>query len=54
MQLTTPDLDGPMIAIVSGGTQGLGEAVARRLVADGAAGLVLAGRSVDRGETLGP
>ena len=41
-----------MITIINGGTQGLGEAVARRLVDDGAAGLVLAGRSVDRGEAL--
>lgn len=41
-----------MITIINGGTQGLGEAVARRLLADGADGLVLAGRSVDRGEAL--
>ena len=41
-----------MISIVSGGTQGLGEAVARKLVADGATGLVLAGRSAGRGDTL--
>jgi NAD(P)-dependent dehydrogenase (short-subunit alcohol dehydrogenase family) len=41
-----------MITIINGGTQGLGEAVARRLVADGAEGLVLAGRSVDRGAEL--
>ncbi len=40
------------ITIVNGGTQGLGEAVARKLTADGAAGLVLAGRSVDRGRAL--
>lgn len=52
MQLTTPDFDRPMIAIISGGTQGLGEAVARKLAADGAAGLVLAGRSQDRGRAL--
>ncbi|MDH3301659.1 MAG: SDR family oxidoreductase [Acidimicrobiia bacterium] len=53
MQLTTPDFDPqPMITIISGGTQGVGEAVARRLVADGAAGLVLAGRSPDRGQAL--
>lgn len=42
-----------MITIVSGGTQGLGEAVARRLVATGfTTGIVLTGRSVDRGEAL--
>lgn len=40
------------VTIINGGTQGLGEAVARRLVADGATGLVLAGRSVDRGTAL--
>lgn len=52
MQLTTPEFDRPMVAIISGGTQGLGEAVARKLTADGAAGLVLAGRSPDRGRAL--
>jgi NAD(P)-dependent dehydrogenase (short-subunit alcohol dehydrogenase family) len=42
-----------MITIINGGTQGLGEAVARRLVATGfTTGLVLVGRSVDRGEAL--
>ncbi|MGB3733939.1 MAG: SDR family oxidoreductase [Ilumatobacter sp.] len=41
-----------MITIVNGGTQGLGEAVARKLVADGATGLVLTGRSVARGNAL--
>ena len=41
-----------MITIISGGTQGLGEAVARKLVAGGATGLVLAGRSTARGEAL--
>jgi NAD(P)-dependent dehydrogenase (short-subunit alcohol dehydrogenase family) len=40
------------VTIISGGTQGLGEAVARKLVAGGATGLVLAGRSADRGEAL--
>lgn len=52
MQLTTPDFELDRVTIVSGGTQGLGEAVARRLAADGAAGLLLVGRSVDRGEPL--
>ena len=42
-----------MIIIINGGTQGLGEAVARRLVDQGVAGgLVLVGRSADRGEAL--
>ena len=41
-----------MITIVNGGTQGLGEAVARKLASDGADGLVLAGRSADRGAAL--
>ena len=42
-----------MITIINGGTQGLGEAVARRL-ADGdfTAGLVLVGRSADLGQAL--
>ncbi len=40
------------VTIINGGTQGLGEAVARKLVASGATGLVLAGRSADRGEAL--
>jgi NAD(P)-dependent dehydrogenase (short-subunit alcohol dehydrogenase family) len=42
-----------MITIVSGGTQGLGEAVARRLAATGfTTGMVLVGRSAQRGEAL--
>jgi NAD(P)-dependent dehydrogenase (short-subunit alcohol dehydrogenase family) len=41
-----------MITIVSGGTQGLGESVARTLVAAGATGLVLAGRSTELGSAL--
>ena len=41
-----------MITIINGGTQGLGEAVARRLVDQGSTGLVLAGRSVERGQAL--
>jgi NAD(P)-dependent dehydrogenase (short-subunit alcohol dehydrogenase family) len=41
------------VTIINGGTQGLGEAVARKLVADGrSTGLVLAGRSADRGQAL--
>jgi NAD(P)-dependent dehydrogenase (short-subunit alcohol dehydrogenase family) len=41
-----------MITIINGGTQGLGEAVARKLTSDGASGLVLTGRSKDRGQAL--
>ena len=42
-----------MITIISGGTQGLGEAVARRLIGQGlATGLVLTGRFEDRGKLL--
>src|SRR5882757_3805108 len=44
-------VDGKVI-IVSGGTQGLGEATARLLAERGAAGLVLAGRSRNLGEAL--
>ena len=40
------------VIVVSGGTQGLGEAVARQVVADGAAGLVIAGRSPTKGAAL--
>ena len=40
------------ITIINGGTQGLGEAVARRLVAQGSTGLVLTGRSAALGEAL--
>lgn len=42
-----------MITIINGGTQGLGEAVARRLLATGfTTGLTLTGRSADRGRAL--
>jgi NAD(P)-dependent dehydrogenase (short-subunit alcohol dehydrogenase family) len=40
------------ITIINGGTQGLGEAVARRLAERGSSGLVIGGRSADRGEAL--
>lgn len=40
------------IHVINGGTQGLGEATARELAARGAEGLVLAGRSADRGAAL--
>ena len=47
----TGKLEGKVI-VVSGGTQGLGEAIARQVAADGAAGLVLAGRSAAKGAAL--
>jgi len=42
-----------VITIINGGTQGLGEAVASRLLATGfTSGMVLVGRSADRGQAL--
>jgi NAD(P)-dependent dehydrogenase (short-subunit alcohol dehydrogenase family) len=38
------------IAIITGGTQGLGLAIARRLGMEGAQGVVLSGRRLDKGE----
>jgi NAD(P)-dependent dehydrogenase (short-subunit alcohol dehydrogenase family) len=40
------------VAIVTGATQGLGEAIARELAGRGAAGLVLTGRNAERGEAV--
>lgn len=40
------------VTIINGGSQGLGEAIARRLAATGSEGLVLAGRSASRGNAL--
>jgi NAD(P)-dependent dehydrogenase (short-subunit alcohol dehydrogenase family) len=37
-------------AIITGGAQGLGLAIAERLAREGARGLILSGRSVDKGE----
>ena len=39
-----------MVAVVSGGTQGLGEATARLVAERGAAGVVVVGRNPERGE----
>ncbi|HEX3984627.1 MAG TPA: SDR family NAD(P)-dependent oxidoreductase, partial [Acidisoma sp.] len=40
------------ICLVAGATQGLGAAIARRLAEAGAAGLVITGRSPDKGAAL--
>jgi NAD(P)-dependent dehydrogenase (short-subunit alcohol dehydrogenase family) len=40
------------VAVVTGGTQGLGEAVARLFTKRGAAGLVICGRQADKGEAV--
>jgi NAD(P)-dependent dehydrogenase (short-subunit alcohol dehydrogenase family) len=40
------------IAIVTGGTQGLGEAIARLMAERGAAGLVIVGRNTERGTAV--
>jgi len=40
------------VAVVTGGTQGLGEAIARLLAERGAAGLVISGRDRERGEAV--
>ncbi len=48
-------LTGPFagrIAVVTGGTQGLGEAVAHMFAARGAAGIVICGRNAERGERV--
>src|SRR5262245_1360667 len=45
----TPSRFDGQVALVTGSTQGLGEAVAQRLVARGLSGLVVTGRSAERG-----
>ncbi len=40
------------IALITGSTQGVGEAVARRMAAEGAAGIVVCGRDQRRGEAV--
>jgi len=40
------------VAIITGGTQGLGAAIARRFATAGAQGLVICGRNVERGKAV--
>jgi NAD(P)-dependent dehydrogenase (short-subunit alcohol dehydrogenase family) len=40
----------PTIAVVTGGTQGLGLAIAKRLAFEGAQGIVISGRNAEKGE----
>ena len=40
------------VALITGSTQGVGEAVARRLAAEGASGIVVCGRNEERGKAV--
>ena len=40
------------VAVITGGSQGLGEATARLMASRGAAGIVVTGRNVERGEAV--
>jgi NAD(P)-dependent dehydrogenase (short-subunit alcohol dehydrogenase family) len=50
--MQTPSSFDGRVAIVTGGTQGLGEATARLMAERGAAGLVIVGRNTERGEAV--
>jgi NAD(P)-dependent dehydrogenase (short-subunit alcohol dehydrogenase family) len=49
--MTQTKLDG-QVFLVSGGTQGIGEAIAKKLAANGAAGIIICGRNVERGQRV--
>ena len=49
---TKPNRFVAKVVVVTGSTQGLGAAVAHRLSAEGAEGLIVTGRDRDRGETV--
>ncbi len=47
--------DGPLagrICVITGGTQGLGEATARVMLGDGASGVLISGRNAERGKAV--
>ena len=41
------------IAVITGGTQGLGLAIAKRLAPEGSPGIVVSGRNAEKGEAGG-
>ena len=49
---TEPQQFAGKVAAITGGTQGLGEAVARRFAARGAAGIAICGRNLENGERV--
>ncbi len=49
--MTQKKLDG-QVFLVTGGTQGIGEAVAKKLATNGAAGITICGRNVERGQQV--
>jgi len=49
--MTLKKLNG-QVFLVTGGTQGIGEEVAKTLVANGAAGIIICGRNVERGQQV--